>query len=84
MRPSGWHLRAGVAIRHSRPMLHSPAVTMHVVDAVDTIVGTLGAVPAALEAMLLQPEALSGPELLLFAVSFSCPKVTPLGLKMAL
>ena len=56
-------------------MLHSPAVMVHVVDAVDTIVGTLGAVPASLEAMLLQPTTHPRAELLLFAVSLSCPKV---------
>lgn len=68
-------MSAGVAIQHSRAMLHSSAVMVHVVDAVDTIVGTLGSVPPTLEAMLLQPEAHPLPELLLFAVTLSCPKV---------
>ena len=65
---------AGVACGHSAPLLGSTAVAVHVVDAVDSIVGTLGPVPPALENMLLQPEARIGPELVSFHLQFACPK----------
>lgn len=47
----------GVAAVHSHNLTFSRAVTQHVMDAVDVIVGSPRALPMALEAMLFQQKA---------------------------
>ena len=51
------HLCAGVAAAHSHHLTSSRAVTQHVMDAVDVIVGSPRALPKPLEAMLFQSAA---------------------------
>ncbi len=48
---------AGVAATHSQNLTTSRAVTQHVMDAVDVIVGSPQALPKPLEAMLFQSNA---------------------------
>ena len=48
---------AGVAAVHSHNLTFSNAVTQHVMDAVDVIVGSPRALPMALQAMLFQLKA---------------------------
>ena len=50
-------LCAGVASAHSHHLTSSRAVTQHVMDAVDVIVGSPRALPKPLEAMLFQSAA---------------------------
>ena len=50
-------LCAGVAAAHSHHLTSSRAVTQHVMDAVDVIVGSPRALPKPLEAMLFQSAA---------------------------
>ena len=50
-------LCAGVAASHSHHLTSSRAVTQHVMDAVDVIVGSPRALPKPLEAMLFQSTA---------------------------
>lgn len=50
-------LGAGVAAAHSHHLTSSRAVTQHVMDAVDVIVGSPRALPKPLEAMLFQSAA---------------------------
>ena len=52
MRTSREFCHAGVAAAHSQTLTFSRAITQHVMDAVDVIVGSPRALPKPLEAML--------------------------------
>ena len=69
------HFRAAVAHQHSRTLASSQAVMQHVLDAVDAIVGNLGSLQPALEAMLLQKDVTQQADILAIRVAVSCPKL---------
>ena len=69
------HFRAAVAQQYSRILARSEAVARHVLDAVDAIVGSLGPLQPALEAMLLQQDVKQHVDMLAVRVSATCPKL---------